>query len=208
MNRSEIDSLVQEKINGKLLFVIPRSSSLFFSENNLATLLINNYHFEKIAIKKKWPRTIEIKLEEKAFACAWQEDGKTYYADDSGYLLEEILAENIDRTQYPLIVNNSGNKTKAKVTQIDLNSLHFIFNIFEIAKDSPLGFEIDYFLIDDESETVKLVPKAGPIIKFTTRAAVEEQMERLIIIRHEKLEDDFINKQYIDLRYGDKIYFQ
>lgn len=208
LDKREIEKLAREEMRRKIAGLIPCSNSLFFSEKNLTDNITSKYHFEKITIKKNLPKALKIELEEKLFACTWQEDGETYYSDSHGYILEKTVLENVDRGKYPLIINRSSQRIKDRIASVDKKYIKFILDIFKIAEYSPIGFEIKSFVIDDEQETVKIESQEGPIIKFSTRNDAEDQLERLIVVRHEKLKNDFINKKYIDLRFGDKIYFQ
>ncbi len=208
MDEQKIKDMAREEMSERIGLLIPRSNSLFFSEDKMASDLIKRYHFDKISVKKKLPNKLVIELKEKPFACIWKEEGRAYYSDNDGYIMEEVKSEDIDKEKYPLIINRSSRKIKNNTANIENEYIKFILLLFETAQDTPIGFDIGSFLIDDEKETVKLVSEQGPIIKFSTRNSVDDQIEKLVIVRHEKLGDDFESKEYIDLRYGDKIYFQ
>ena len=50
--------------------------------------------------------------------------------------------------------------------------------------------------------------KDGPFLYLDPSSSFEEQFERMLIIKEEKLKETFSSKQYIDLRYGESIYFR
>jgi len=48
----------------------------------------------------------------------------------------------------------------------------------------------------------------GPKIFFNTEEGIDKQINKLLVIKNEKLKDDFNGKEYIDLRYGDRVYYR
>ncbi len=48
----------------------------------------------------------------------------------------------------------------------------------------------------------------GPAVYFNTEKDINAQIAKLLIITDKKLKDNFKNKKYIDLRYGDRVYYR
>jgi len=84
--------------------------------------------------------------------------------------------------------------------------LQFIFNLSGELK--LYSFELDRFIIADQyynSVFAKIVD--GPQIYFNVNNDVKAQLDNLILVKNNKIKDNFNRLEYIDLRYGDKIYF-
>lgn len=208
MDKSSIEQFTLAKLRERKNILIPSANSLFFSEDKLKEALDKEYHFKSLSVKKDIPDTLIINIEEKEFFCVLIEKNRSYYIDNDGYILQEVSLDNVDRAKYPIIDNQTAKEFKNNSSDDNQIYTSFVSNLFNLLNDSPIGFEIDTFIVDNEQETVKIKSKEGPIIKFSTKNSIEDQVDKLIIIRHEKLKDDFINKKYIDLRFGDKIYYQ
>ncbi len=48
----------------------------------------------------------------------------------------------------------------------------------------------------------------GPMIYFNLQEDIDKQVAKLLVIINEKLKNDLDEKKYIDLRYGDKVYYK
>jgi hypothetical protein len=214
----------QTKLN-KFLF-IPQKNLIFFDKSDLVEKLNVNYSFEKIIINKKLLHTLSIDIQEKSYAFIWNETDKYYYADMDGYLISEVSPLDIKEKKYPIISNESenriGSENQGGVEKIDIDSnlVNYIINLFnnfpsdsekqQEGNDTPKILKIEKFAIDlnKEPNTVKVVLAYGPVILFNTSEAPDKQIEKLLLVKNEKLKDDFYNKQSIDLRYGSSIYYR
>ena len=56
--------------------------------------------------------------------------------------------------------------------------------------------------------TIKIKLIDGPGIYFNIDENLKQQLDKLLVIKNEKIKDDFLTKQYIDLRFGDSVYFR
>ncbi|MFH1482541.1 MAG: hypothetical protein ABIE46_03405, partial [Patescibacteria group bacterium] len=62
--------------------------------------------------------------------------------------------------------------------------------------------------IDNEEGTIELKVVSGPIIYFNIKDDLLKQVSKLDVTISQKLKEEFIKKTYIDLRYGDKVYYR
>jgi hypothetical protein len=53
-----------------------------------------------------------------------------------------------------------------------------------------------------------MILKLGPAVYFNIEEDIDKQINKLIIIKNEKIKKDFNKKTYIDLRYGDRVYYR
>lgn len=204
----EIYALTEEKIRSNKFFIIPQNTLLLFNENKFSKSLKDKYRFEEIIVNKNWPHGLEIKIKEKPFACIWNEDDKYYYTDSDGFILEEINPLDIKNKKYPIIHNKSDKKIADFKIQVEKEYLEHAKYLFEKINNNSLGINIRKFILDNNIDTIKIETEEGTEISFSTKNDLEKQIKKLITIKQEKLKDDFNNKTHIDLRFGDKIYYQ
>jgi cell division septal protein FtsQ len=151
---------------------------------------------------------LSLEITEKALSAIWLENEKYYYLDNEGYLLGEANLLEIDGQAYPLIKNNSGEKIENGKIGQDPEIIAYSIELFKkIQAEYPEMF-VNFFSIDDDINSLKLAISGGPEIFFSTENSTDEQLEKLSILKEEKLKNDFNSKKYIDLRFGDKIYYQ
>lgn len=204
-----VEKIAKEQISDNILVVFPQKNIFFFNKNKLVMSLENKYSFEKLEIKKKLPRTLLVAYEEKKYAFIWAEDQKYYYMDEQGGVILEADPLEIGEKNYPLIENQSEYKISAQkisVTQANVVYALEIFKKFQL--DLSEMFKIEKFIIDNELNTVKLKLVDGPTIYFNTQEDLARQINKLIIVKTEKIKEDFNKKIYIDLRIGDSVYYR
>jgi len=220
-----IENLIwqQTKLN-KFLF-IPQKNLIFFNKSALINKLNADYSFEKIAVNKKFFHTLAVDIQEKSYAFVWNEADKYYYTDLDGYLINEISPLDIKQKEYPIISNEGGNRIDTEnqgglgKINLDGNFINYVINLFKIfpsdsgqqeGSDVSKSLKIEKFIInlDKEPNTVRVVLASGPIISFNTNESPEKQIEKLLLMKNEKLKDDFFNKKSIDLRYGNSVYYR
>ena len=121
-------------------------------------------------------------------------------------LKDEILKDNY----YPVIENINKNnsrvdldKKRAKINQEYLNFANKIFNYFGIESD----FRVKKFIIDETRETLKVKLYNNILVFFNLKDDQDGQIKRFILLRNE-YRDRLKNVEYIDIRYGDKIYYR
>lgn len=207
MPRAGIEESVWQQAANKRFILGSQKNILLFSKAGLNDALNNKYGFKNLIIKKQLPSTIKIILEELKYSAVWQDNGKYSYIDDQGDLILEVNLANIDRTKYPVIDNGGGyeiNGDKVGDGRL-ISSAIYLFNDFTQKRKI---FEIDRFIAGPEQNTLKIQTKDGPIIIFSSNSDLEKQITKLIVLMNEKLRDGFKKLSYIDLRYGDKVYYK
>lgn len=126
-------------------------------------------------------------------------------------LKDELLKDNF----YPLIENINKNDSKidlskkqAKISQEYLNFANKIFNYLGIGDD----FRVKKFIIDESHETIKVKLNNDILVLFNLKTNQDEddqneQINRFLLLKKE-YRDKLKNVEYIDIRYGDKIYYR
>lgn len=177
-----------------------------FDREGVSSDLIDDFNFSKVEIDKKFFHTISVTIEERPYAFIWQEAGKNYYSDSNGYLIKDNEVKPEDLMLFPLIINQSGRELAATdYLDIDPEYLVFIFSLkTEVEKNRELL--IESFIIDQEFKTVKVKFRDGLLAYFNTKEDALKQLEKLLIVKKEKIKDNLSVVNYLDLRYGDKVY--
>jgi hypothetical protein len=206
---NEIRSLIADQLNAKICLVIPQNRLLFFNEKKLQEKIKSLYRFQKVEIIKKIPNRLIINITEKPLSAAWNEGDKYYYVDTDGYVVQEINLLDIKEKKYPLIANESDERIYNSKIQVDVSYLGVASELSQKIAGRGSSIEIERFIISrGELDTLKIKTVAGPVISFDTKGDIGKQLDNLYILKTQKLKDDFDNKKTIDLRFGDKIYYQ
>jgi len=208
LNETKLQNTVWHTLEGDMLVIIPEKNLFWLDIPAIKNALKEKFAFDKLKVQKDWPQTLRIKYQEKNYAFIWQENKDYYYIDDKGFFVTKTNPENIKQKDYPLIRNTAtstaGHKDKVTVTPAVLD---FISRTKQaLAKYEDLVLDRFQLTTDTNSVTAKL--KRGPDIYFNTQANLSAQMDKLMIVKKEKLEQDFYKKNYIDVRIGDNVYYR
>jgi cell division septal protein FtsQ len=211
-NSEDIKKLVEEQMNNKKI-ILGHESNIFFLELEKLKRDVNSrYNFKSIDVYKKLPKTLEISITERQYAFIWQEGENCYYSDNEGYVIGQISPNPEDLKQkallYPVIENKRANALNLEKNMIDCQEKQFILDVFNYFKQLEPAIGVDHFILSNEINTITVKVISGPEVYLNTTKDYKKQLDKLILIKNEKLQDSFNQKKYIDLRYGDTIYYQ
>ncbi len=206
---NEIANMARDQVE-ETKFIIGTQNNIFlFDEKALKNKLIDKYAFKNVKVAKEKPGTIKIEVSEKSYAYIWKEGEKYYYADIDGYIIKEINPLEIKNGNYPLIENQGNDKIYENKIIANKEKINFIEGIFSYLQEgNSYDIEIENFIVDNTENKVTLKIIGGPEIYFNSKESPDEQITKLLIIKDEKLKDDFFSKSYIDLQYGEKVYYR
>lgn len=204
----EIEDLVwQQTKKRRYLFGLQKNLFLF-DAGKLTEMLNQQYGLDELVISKKSFDTISINFKEKIYSAIWLEQEKYYYIDNQGSVISETNPLDIEQKNYPLIDYQGENRIMDKKIQDQEESINFITRLFSEFKKGKYGFKVERFIITSELNTVRMVVSEGPEILFNIKEDLDKQVNKLFILVNEKLKDDFKNKTYIDLKFGDRVYYR
>ncbi len=207
-NYDDVLEIINNQRNQKKFFVFNQSNILVFSKSKLIKNLDNKYDFAKIEIEKDYPANLNINIQEKSLALIWLEEEKYYNTDIDGYIISEVGALDIKKDIYPIIENRRGKLINGNQINFNQKEIDYSLKLFSEFINNTSGIKIEKFILDNDLNTVKVKSTEGPEIYFNIDEDIDKQIEKLIIIKNEKLKDDFPKKTYIDLRYGDRVYYR
>ena len=206
--KSDIADLIWGK-TAKRRFLLGSQNNIFlFNISQLSKELNEQYSLDELKIEKKLPNTLNITLKEKKYSAVWQKVDKYYYIDNSGNVISEASPLEIKRESYPLIQGRGEAVVAGKKIENQNENINYTIKLFYDIKNTEKLFVIESFIIDDEVNTVKMAINQGPEIYFNTKEDTVKQINKLYVLIKEKLKDDFFKKEYIDLRYGDRVYYR
>jgi cell division septal protein FtsQ len=208
MSDADVRNLINQQMSSSNYLILPQSNLLFFSEKNFQDSLQKKYHFQQINIKKNWPDALSIDIINKPLACVWEEGDKYYYADTDGYAVQEIDPLDLKDNKYPIVINQSSLLMYGNRIAVDPAYINFAASLYAKFNQAIPDITIDHFVVNDDVDTIRLLTSAGLTIIFSTKEDIDKQLGNLSVLKNQKLKDSFSKQKMIDLRYGDKIYYQ
>jgi len=212
---SGLNRVLPEEVENIIWQIADNNYWLGFSGRNIFILddqliqekLIASYNLTDCQVIKKFPRSLLVTGYERPYAFIWQEGKDFFYASRDGYIIKEQEVLEEDKQKYFILENKNTGSLIGQDNKINVNSeyLEFAFVLSELINNND-QLTLEKFIIDWEFNTLKVKFKDGPQVYFNTRDQAKNQLERLLLVKKEKIKDNFSKTEYIDLRYGDKIF--
>lgn len=204
----DINKYTNNQLRAKKLFFFKQKNIFLFDKSDFISFLNSKHSFEYLEVKKKYPDGIKISFNEKNYEITWAEDDTYYYTDREGGIITEANLLEIKEKKYPLIQNLSDEKIQENKVSVKKEYLDFSILLFNSISEYHDEFEVEKFIIDNEPDTIKVKVVNGPEIYFNITLDYEKQLRKLLVLKREKIKDNFPNIEYINLKIGDSVYYR
>ena len=201
-----------EEVRGLLDKDLWQRRYLFFKNNNfflldtdpLADKLKQNFNLETVELTKKWPDTLEIKIIEKISHLIWQRDQEFYLLDAQGYKIRPIPSAD---GKY-LLLEDRRSTVAADGPVVDQSTVELINDVCLAWEDILAGqIGLIKIVIGDQANLWELHSSLGYYVKFDPQEPWSGPLSNLarILSAEDVLARDI---DYIDLRFGDRVYYK
>ncbi len=219
VDTDNIDKIIRDTIEGNYVYVLPKSNFLLFPKEAIIENLTTEYsRLKDISFHFENTESISVSLKERDGKYIWcgdilsiestAENNPCSFMDESGYVFD--IAPFFSGNVYFRFFGVLNNKNYAPDLWVKIVTLK--------ESVSNMGLKpVALYLKDDEDVTVYLqsssVLTEAPEIRFKQDFILEKTVENLqAAITTEPLISDLKNKNktldYIDLRFGNKVYFK
>ncbi len=198
-----IDRLVFEEITRKSAKVFSHSNLLHLDTVFLERMISQKYLFDSVVVKKDYPSTLIIEIKEKEGVLAWQTKENCFLVDLKG----EAFAHCGDEITFLLVkdLQKGGFVLGEKITTE--NELNFCLELKE--KLSQLFKEEQFNFFEKENKEIKTKMINGPELLLNIDFSIEDQINKLaVLFNNSEIKNKWGSLQYIDLRFGDKIFYK
>ena len=206
INSGEVETIIWDQASLSHWLLLSESNIFIFDTETAEKKIISAYNLAGLEINKKLPHTLILKVSERPYAFIFQEGSQSTYSSADAYLIKETPVKDEDKKKYFILENKSATTMIGQDNKLNIKAdyLNFIFDLNErLSKHSDLPLE--RFIIDQEFNTVKAKILNGPLIYFNTKEPADGQIERLILVKNQKIKDNFSKTSYMDLRYNNQV---
>lgn len=210
ISEDKITNIAQEQFGRKRMFFLTQKNILFFDAKSLENSIKENYNFKAFSVTKKYfSRNIIINIQENTPEAIWQENNKNYLIDSAGNIVKEVedLSSIGEATSsLPMVINLSGNnKVNGLKVEIGQDLVKISLNIWRAIGNK---YQIKNLYIDNDVNSIKCQTVNNTKFYFTTNSDISYQINKLNYTIKEKLKNDISKINYIDVRYGENVYFK
>jgi cell division septal protein FtsQ len=208
ISQPDVEGLAWQCVNGNRWLVIPQRNLIFTDTSGLENELKQRYVLGGISIKKNWPHGLAISLQEKPYHAVWQENSKKYLINKDDFVATEATDQEINEKKLPLISNSGQPKiSEGKLTN-EQDCLTAILAVSSKIAAKPDRLGIKHFEVSNDLASGFMGVTAGPKIIFNTREDLDRQVNKYEAVLTQGLKGELAQKKYIDLRFGDKLFYQ
>lgn len=208
MGESQLNEITWRYLGSKKFNILPQDNLILLDKEMLSQSLNKINSFNNIKIQKKLLHSLNIAITEKSYAFVWVEDDKYYYCDGEGNIISSVSPLDIKEKKYPIVQNNLPKKIFNNQTGISSEKINIIIELQNKIKEYIKDSQIEKFILEENENSVKVQFVSPPLVIFNFSDSIDGQINKLLLIKNEKLKDDFTKKTYIDLRFGDRVYFR
>jgi len=204
---TDIKNKVWEQTRKSRYLIFKQDNILLFDKDDVQKSILAAYNLASLQIIKKFPKTILVRVGERPYSFIFQQGNEFYYASSEGYIIRESMVSEDNKAKYLILENKNVGSLIDENNKINISTDYLNF-IFELANSLTTHQElsVERFIIDQEFNTIKVKFKDGPLVYFDTKVEAKTQVDRLVLVKKEKIKDNFNKTNYIDLRYGDRIF--
>lgn len=222
---SQIEAIVQENLVGHYLWFFPKTNFLLYPKNKIKNELEDKFkRFSDVSINLNSIKTLKISVIERTGEYLWcgtlipalindTSSYKCYFTDENGYIFDEApyFSGNV---YFKFYGKNDGDPKNPAGTFFLTDKFNQIIEFKNALNE--FGLNPTAFWVDENGDAniaLSSEPAAGPKIIFKVNSDYEKIAESLqAAITTEplqsKLKTDFTSLSYIDLRFGNNIYYK
>jgi|GEM_PF-1892835 cell division protein FtsQ len=202
---SSVENMAYERLERRRLLILSEEKLMVFHSDALIQDLRKRYALDDVKVVKRLPSTLIITLSEKIPVAVWFEADAFYQVDKDGWLLAFADGQ---LEELPTIHNNGMPKiSEQRVVGME-SSISFAQKLSPEFAIRFSSIPVRQLSVDNDFNTLKLVPQKGAMIYFATDDSITAQLDRLDILLSTELKGRFEKIRYIDLRFKDKLYYQ
>lgn len=216
----DIEKVIKDSIEGNYIYVIPKSSFLFYPKSEIKSSLSSKYpEFRSIEMNIKGLSTLIVSLDERkpaVIVCEGFKDdedtGDCYYADSTGFVYGRI-ATSTDTNYFKYYINSNstttimGNAFTENSKFLELQK--FVKNVINS------GIKVDGILISDDNSYemyIENIDKSDATVYFDDRTPFDKTFSNLVVFWKNSLNKKIglnviPNFDYINLRFGNNVFY-
>lgn len=204
---------VKSVADGKYLGIFPKNNFLLFSKAGMRKKLSDEFRkIRSVAVKKNFPDTVNVKIEERTALIIWCANEACYVIDEQGFAYAEADFNSDELKENNLVkLIASGARPAAIGEQVfSAEYAKFIFNVRRIFKeDLHLETESEYVSKYRVSEEIEVKTKEEWKVYLSSRLSLEKSARTLKTFLEKEINEETRKKlEYVDLRVENKIYYK
>ena len=207
LTTDELAQIVRHQLTGTKWGIVPMRNIFAFDAEQFGNRIADAFALGTIYVKKDRPRAIIVAIDEKTREAVWSVRGQYFALDNQGMILGALTADATD--DRVVIFDAQADMPPADRAQVILpQALAFLVRAMQ--NSAIKGLRPQFYIADSPRATeFKLKMGEGWNIYFDTAQPLEPQLRNLELILANSIHPDKRKDlDYIDLRFGEKVYYK
>ncbi|HEY4502268.1 MAG TPA: hypothetical protein VJH21_00340 [Candidatus Paceibacterota bacterium] len=213
LQSEEIKQFVEDRISGEYVYLIPRASVFFYPKHSLQEELLSSFKpMRTVSFTQETLGSLLVSIEEREPSALWCGENRLddvtpecYFLDEDGfiYINAPIFSDNVYIRFYGPLKNGY------PIGQLFLEpSVYRSLTLFILSLKEEDILVADFAVLD--SDDFELYLKNGIQILFGRNQELSTVFDniRAVFLSDEFKEMDFSTVDYIDLRFGNKVFYK
>lgn len=205
VEKSEIESRLNNALSGFYFYFIPRKNYFLVMTGSIQKNLFDAFpRIEEVSVKKKPFSSLSIQIKERepwAVYCSQ----KCFFIDKSGFAYEESFINSGNLIK--LIKGDDDNISIGKYA-INNETINIFSNVENKINLLGLGSVTEYGLSSKLPEELKIKTGGGFYLLFNSTDNWDKIFTVLETVLSEEIKEKRTNLDYIDLRFGNKVFYK
>ena len=223
VGEQEIRDDVSQQLGKRRWLIFSQRNIFFFNAQKAEGALAEQYGEAYLTVKKKYFQTVVVSVNTDISRIVWSTGQQTFYLDATGVALREAAdlqstvelsqgTTEVVRTQnqfgdHPLVVDESGAAVTIGQEATSPQLVEFIAAV-TAAVSARADFKVaHYTMVNPYADWLTMQTTSGWAAYFKTADRADAQVSRLLLVLNQKVTDRS-KLEYVDLRYGDKVFYK
>jgi hypothetical protein len=202
----QIAQIARTELDRGRFLIFPNNNRFFLHEERMQSKLNEHFVFDSIEMNVS-RHTLTITVKERVSTLIWISADRYYFVDLSGTIIRELAQDEFEEApNFPKFYDENNNTITVGQTVLSTNAIQGSIDFLILAEQG--GITIDSFSYESvDNDWLAAKTTEGYWILFKPAEDIGEQVNNLIIVLRESI--DSVNLiQYVDLRFGDHVYYK
>lgn len=198
---------VRMQLEGRRWGIVSQYNIFAFDKKALGSVLTEEFLLDNVQIKKDRPHTVQITISGRPLEAVWSSRGQYFALDAQGVVLGPIEAA-AARTRTLIFYDQSGGVPTIKDRVMTAEAMAFIHQLLQNENIQALRPQ---FITVEKQNAANFSLKVGEgwRIHFDAAAPLSDQIQNLELTLRNTIAPDSRSKiDYIDLRFGERVYYK
>lgn len=224
IDSGRIVALVQKQLRQRSFTLLPQQVSGFFDVRKMRNELRREFPFANWFVDKDTQGAVSIMVQERQAEVVWQSKGKLFYVDSMGQAFAEVTSKDqstgvngslqvirheISGDALPLVLDELSGSVTLGDAPLSADVVQFVTSAAEALGDilSKQASPVVNFSYDRSTRRLAIHTVEGFAIYFSSDQPIAEQIEKIRTVIAQGITKKN-SLQYIDVRFGQKVFYQ